>query len=42
MHADGRRRRRGGYVVFWAGVDLREGSQAPPLLRSVVKERLDL
>lgn len=42
MHADGGWRRRGGYVVFRAGVDLREGSQAPPVLRSVVKERLDL
>lgn len=42
MHADRRWRWRGGYIVFWAGVDLRKGSQAPSLLRSVVKERLDL
>lgn len=42
MHTDRWRCWWSGYIVFWARVDLREGGQAPPLLRGVVEERLDL
>jgi len=42
VHADRRRRRRGRDVVFWARVDLRQRGQAPPLLRGVGVDGLDL